>query len=175
MQDRDFVKIGVELVGDIKYEGDIFAYAFTREGELIDIAPVDGDAVSLPIPEEALRGTRILFGPKMEEKPRLVDLERLNAFEATFDPKFEERIVRIPDSIINLWPLCFCYVTGRVMKDGRPVCDARVHICEVDHTYWINVLTDLEVLELRKDLLEIIRDPRPLPDPLPGPIPEILP
>ncbi len=172
MPDRDFLKIGVELVGNVKYEGDIIAYAFTKDGKLIDTAPVDGDSVALPFKAEELRGTRVLFGPAMEEEPTVEGLTRLNAFEAVFDPRIKEHVVRIPDSIINLWPLCFCYVTGRVMKNGRPVCDARVHICEVDHSYWISVLTDLELFELRKDLLEIVRDPRPLPDPIPDPIPD---
>jgi hypothetical protein len=86
--------------------------------------------------------------------------------------------IDIPGVVIDFWPFCFCWVRGRVVRqsDNRAVCNARVHICEVDRIPWlITRLPDLELLRLRDDLLEIIRNPpipkpRPIPDPDPGPL-----
>ena len=48
----------------------------------------------------------------------------------------------------------------------KPVCHARVHVCEVDRLPWlIAQLPDHLVLRLRDELIEAVRRPIPLPDP----------
>src|SRR5262249_38828839 len=56
--------------------------------------------------------------------------------------------------------------------DNRAVCNARVHICEVDRIPWlIRKLPDAKVLRLRDDFFHIIRNPPiPPPGPDPGPL-----
>jgi hypothetical protein len=78
------------------------------------------------------------------------------------------------------WPrLCVCWVRGKLVKrvrlpDGQlldlPICHARVTICEVDR--WRLIIDRLpwaDLLRLREDLLDLIRDPRPIPEPDPEP------
>jgi hypothetical protein len=64
---------------------------------------------------------------------------------------------------------------GDERSDNRAVCNAWVHICEVDRVArLISKLPDPDVLRLRDDLLDIIRNapiPRPIPDPDPEPFP----
>ncbi len=78
------------------------------------------------------------------------------------------------------WFWCDCRVRGHVIKVEtlggvtyeKPVCHARVHICEVDRLPWIIAqLPDDIILRLRDELLEAIRWPIPIPDP-PGPWPD---
>ena len=50
-----------------------------------------------------------------------------------------------------------------------PVCNARVHICEVDRLYWVIArLPSHDIFRLRDDLLDIVRRPLPWP-PIPEP------
>ena len=85
---------------------------------------------------------RFVTAPVAEDKPVLRNLKRMAADERilAIDPK-EELRVDIPEAVIADWILCFCTVRGKVVKSvpqpsGRsrdyPVCNARVHVCEVD-------------------------------------------
>lgn len=62
------------------------------------------------------------------------------------------------------------YSPGGVVIDA-PVCNARVHICEVDRLPWIILrIPDPDIFRLRDDLLERLRTPFPWP-PVPNPDP----
>jgi hypothetical protein len=55
--------------------------------------------------------------------------------------------------------------------ENKPVCHARVHICEVDRIPWIILrLPDREIWRLRDDLLKLVERPFPWP-PIPQPDP----
>jgi hypothetical protein len=79
----------------------------------------------------------------------------------------------VPEFIWPHWPLCRCRVKGRVMVRRTspggvvveaPVCNARVHICEVDRFPWlIERLPDPDIFRLRDELIDMIRQPLPWP------------
>jgi hypothetical protein len=177
------IKTGFE--GDQGGKTDAAAYLFDRSGALIASAPISKDVAKLTV--EALpRGARLLIGPALDkteraEPPSISALERLTAFE----PKIRLRpdldiydIGKVPEFVWPLWPLCRCRVKGRVMVRRTspggvvveaPVCNARVHICEVDRFPWlIERLPDPDIFRLRDDLIDIIRQPlQGPPEPVP--------
>jgi len=158
------------------------AYVFDVRGELLERADVRDGQVDLNLPKDGPGRMRVFIAPADEKlearKPTPAMLERLGAYEPVLqtDGALLNRI-EIPAAILRFWPFCFCWVRGRVVRlsDNRAVCNARVHICEVDRIPWlISRLPDLDVLRLREDLLQIIRNPPvpkrpPIPDPDPGP------
>jgi len=157
-------------------------YAFDSRGNLLERSAVKSGKVSLSLSAATVLHADVYVAPvgehrETEPTPRV--LERRGAFR----PVLREQesgglvsIIEIPGRIIDLWPWCVCFVQGQVLRaaDGRAVCDARVHICEVDRLpWWIRKLPDLEVLRLRDDLLDVMRKPpiklppRPIPRPFP--------
>ena len=166
---------------------EVVAYAFDRrQGNLVASASVkDGQAV-LNVTEEALRGARLFFAPappphKRESKVTLASMERLKAYEPVwkFDPRMQSyELLPIPEFLWKWWYWCSCRVRGQVVKPvvingvsyDKPVCGARVHVCEVEEIWWIIPrLPDPIVWRLRDELLAALE--RPLPIPLPDPPP----
>ena len=159
------------------------AYVFDARGQLIERADVRDGKVELTLPTGDLGRMRVFIAPVDErlesQKPTAAVMERLGGYEPVLQaggPILDR--VDIPGVIIDFWPFCFCWVRGRVVRysDNRAVCNARVHICEVDRIPWLIArLPELQLVRLRDDLLEIIRNPpipkpRPIPDPDPGPL-----
>ena len=74
-------------------EVSVMAYAFDREGKLLDQAPVRDGQVELAMAPGAARSARIFFAPAdpahKEEEVTLSDMERLNAHQPPwrFDPE----------------------------------------------------------------------------------------
>ena len=141
--------------------------------------------MSLAVPASVLGRSRVLVAPVPRDdpdaEPTLAAMERLGAYEPVLR-KGGQLVdeIRVPGVVVDRWLLCLCLVRGRVVKDdsGRPVCGARVHICEVDKIWrWLLRLPERDLLRLRDDLLRVIeipplrRPPRPEPGPLP---PELL-
>lgn len=153
------------------FDQPLVAYHFDAAGNLVQRAAIEGTRLTLATTPEAASHGRLLIVPRdaemegVELSPAV--LERLGAHEALLRPGTDTLIdlVRIPGSIIDLWPLCFCTVKGRVLRssDGRPICNARVHVCEVDRIpIWIQALPELELVRLRDDLITELRKP-PIP------------
>ena len=152
------------------------AYVFDARGQLVERADVRDGKVELALQQDALGRVRVFIAP-VDEKidPKTLTtarMERLGAYEPVLQAggSILDRI-EVPSVIIDLWPFCFCWVRGKVVRrsDNRAVCNARVHICEVDRIpLWILKLPDTEVFRLRDDLLDVIRNP-PVPGPGPGP------
>ncbi|HEU4650484.1 MAG TPA: hypothetical protein VFS49_03630, partial [Croceibacterium sp.] len=157
----------------------LVAYVFDAGGTLVQRADIAGGKLELELPREGAHLPRLVIAPAIkdapsDETPSLERLLKLGAYEPVLrqDGKLISRIV-IPGPIIDLWPFCFCWVRGRVVRasDNRPVCHARVHICEVDRIpIWILRLPDPDIFRLRDDLIEVLqRPPIPRPEPDPGP------
>jgi len=128
---------------------------------------------------------RILIAPgtdkRIESVKSIEALEQYKPYEpvlqATADGNFS--ILPIPSLITQFWPFCSCRVTGKVSKwffvDGmwedRPICKARVHICDIDAIwYWIYRIPDYIIAKVPEVILnprEIIKFPIPQPDPPP--------
>ena len=139
---------------------------------------------------------RFVTSPTAEKQPTLKQLRRISAVETIrpFNPD-DELIIDIGEGVVAGWILCICTVRGKVVKAvpqptgvsvDYPVCNARVHICEVDkipRIIW--TIPDDIILRVRDELLVepfppdpigpvIRRFPRDLPEPpeppeLPGP------
>jgi len=168
---------------------DLVAYAFDRSGELIAMAPVKEGRAYFKLDARQLKHARIFFAPApegREQKPMLEDMERLRAYEPVWEFNPEQRayeLLPIPHEIWKWWWLCRCRVRGRVVRPVTirgttyelPVCNARVHICEVDaFPRLILRLPDDIIRRIRDQLLVEVRRPwPPIPDPDPGPIFEI--
>ncbi len=165
---------------------EVFAYAFSSEGQLMASAPIDANGAALlkvPAPQSAAR-LRVIVGPKTEqETAQFSDLIRRGAQEKHIRidakiPRLELELTVFPN-IWKCWLLGLCFVRGnlnkRVLVGGQlenyPVCNATVEVYEVD-PLWIIIpkLPDLVIDRLR----EIIINPRriPIPIPEPGPDPE---
>lgn len=162
------------------------AFVFDREGILLESGKVKEGKLSLGLSAKAAARSQFFLLPATEglaeDAITPARLRKLGAFQPIFGPSEAgeiPRVIEIPGSVLDLWPFCLCLVRGRVVRssDGRPVCNARVHICEVDRLPWlIAKLPDPDIFRLRDDLLDALRrppqpfPPDPFPDPL-GPIP----
>ena len=167
---------------------EIVAYAFDRQGNLLAAAPVKDDSVQLTLTQRQARTASIFLAPehpnvKSENLITLDSMEHLHAYEVTWSYDVQQReyeFLPIPEYLWKWWLLCFCRVRGKVVKPVTvggntvelPVCNARVHICEVDPLIWlIPRLPDPIIIRLRDDLIRELRYPRPFPIPLPDPPP----
>ena len=168
-----------------EFKSPLAAYHYDERGELVARADIRDGKFELSLPGGELGRHRVVIAPVSEraehEKPTRLQLERMGAYEPVLEAAGAlVSKIQVPGIIIDYWPFCFCYVRGRVIRysDNRAVCNARVHICEVDRIPLIILrLPDLEVIRLRDDLLDILRNPRipipkpkPFPDPDPGPL-----
>ena len=164
----------------------VVAYAFDRQGNLLASRPLKDGYVQLPLSLDQARTARIFFGPEQpqgrgEESPTPDTMTRLHAYEVTwkFDPQTRAyELLPIPEFLWKWWFFCSCRVRGQVLKpvniggsiSDQPVCNARVHICEVDPIWWIIPrLPDPLIIRLRDELLKELEFPRPIPLPDPPP------
>lgn len=150
-------------------------YMFDVHGQLVHRTEVRDDKVELPLPPGGIGRSRVFVAPiesRIDTDGLSAEqLHRLGAYEPVLQAgdRLIERI-EVPGTIIDVWPFCFCWVRGKVVRysDNRAVCNARMHICEVDRIpLWILKLADPDIFRLRDDLLEALRNP---PRPGPGPL-----
>ncbi len=164
----------------------LIALAYDRNGKMIARAPVENQTADLGLKPEELRYSRVFIlpvPPDEKDAPRLDDLsmaeaERRVSYEPVIRINENNRldIGTIPDYIVNRWLWARCCVQGTVTKnfiiDGisqsRPVCNAIVHICEVDRVpLIIRQIPDWVIDRFREELLYPIPQPIPIPDPRP--------
>lgn len=177
------------LTFKVSFEGkpdrpiDLRAYAFDAQGALLAGTPVEKGQAQFQLTNVQFRNARIFFAslPQGREEVTLEKLVRLNAYEPAwrFDPRQEViELLPIPEYHWQRWLWCNCRVRGRVVKPvtiggetyDKPVCHARVHICEVDRLWWIIPrLPDEIIFRLRDELIEVIERPWPIPEPDPPP------
>jgi hypothetical protein len=193
---RQFVfKIGFEGKPEKPIES--VAYLFDRRGRLLASSPLKGGQAEFTISEAEIRAARLFFGPVLPKerfrnrRPTLETMARLQAHEPSWRfqrDKSEYELMPIPEVAWRWWLWCRCHVRGRVVKTVStggvsyevPVCNARVHICEVDRLLLlIPRLPDPVIWRLRDELLRLlVRPPFPIPpEPEPGPfaMPEPIP
>ena len=174
------LRLSVSTAQRPEFKGPLVAYVFDAGGKLTQRTEIAGGKLEIDLGGDARQLPRLVIAPAVKEAPADDDpsidrLLKLGAYEPVLrqGDKLIDRIV-IPGQIIDIWPYCFCWVHGRVVRasDNRPVCNARVHICEVDRIpLWILRLPDRDIFRLRDDLIEVLRKP-PIPiPPEPGPDP----
>ncbi len=166
------------------------AFLFSRNGKLLEIADVKNEKVSFSrkIPDH--RKVRVLLAPSksgIENVGRISELkDRFKAFEPVISvDKNQIELSPVPDFFIPGWLFRKCRVRGNVSKifeisgqtEKLPLCNVRVHICEVDRLI-------LRIPRIPDDILTKIPDlilepeipiPVPLPDPPPIRIPDLPP
>ncbi len=160
------------------------AYLFNRNGKLIQQTPVSKDTAAFKeVPVNSLNEVRIFIAPTPKERiinpASIADMDKLHAYEPILNigAKGELQILPIPAYLSKWWCFAFCRVRGTLTKnfviDGqvqnRPVCNARVHICEIDKIWWwLPRIPDDIILRIP----EIILHPElPIPIPIPDPPP----
>lgn len=174
----------------------VFGFLFHCNGSLLQIQPVRNSLLEFDLSKAAaLRADknglhagelRVFLVPGTDKEVQKIKtisaLEKLQPYEALLSRAAEGgqlSILPVPAAVSRFWPVCRCRVTGKVSKwfhfgdnrEDRPVCRARVHICEIDPIiYWIRRIPDpviAKIPELFLDPAEVIRDPIPIPDPPP--------
>jgi hypothetical protein len=153
-------------------------YVFDARGTRIHRSEVRDGKVEIPLSADDIGRARVFIAPidpKTDTRElTAAQLERLGAYQPVLQTggRLIDRI-EVPGTLIDWWPFCFCWVRGKVVRwsDNRSVCNARVHICEVDRIpLWIAKLPDADIYRLRDDLLAVLGNP-PIPHPGPGPDP----
>lgn len=155
--------------------------AFDEEDQPLGFAPVERGIAKLTLPAAfAGRSVRLFHAPAEEAVPE-PSVGRLRRRLAV-----EDRLLvahgldlKLPPGIFGKWKLSCCRVRGRVVAkvtlpngtvQERPLCNARVVICEVDRSirWLIRELPNHLIFRIRDEFLAAV----PQPDP---PIPPILP
>jgi hypothetical protein len=181
---EEAVKLSINVTfTDNEDVSELQAYAFTTQGKFLDSNPVRKGAASVVVPA-SLNGQpiEVILGPVLQAGqpvPSAGVLKRMGAYALAGRFLVEKpRIdLNIPGRIIPKW--CLCVVKGRLIKryylpDGtigeQPICNARVHICEVDRIpLVIGRIPDPDIFRLRDDLIDQLHTKPPFPWP---PIPE---
>lgn len=176
-------KIGFEGKPDKPISASL--YAFDSQGKLLTSAPLRDGEAQLNLSPDQLKRVRLFVAPTLPagraEMPTFKTMAHLNAYEPAW--RFEARrdvyeLLPVPEFLWPGWYWCSCRVRGRVIKVEtlggvtyeKPVCHARVHICEVDRLPWIIAqLPDAVIWRLRDELIRAIERPFPIdpnpPDP----------
>ncbi len=144
------------------------AYLFNSKEEFIEKQPLKDNIAEFKNIDANLRGYRLLIAPPHPTNDDInLSFDQVKK-RLAFEPKFEigERgtitLSPIPERYIKFWFWIKCKVIGKVVKnfniDGRwvekPVCRARVHICEVDKVRIIlPVIPDLVIDRIRDVLI----------------------
>ena len=186
-KNENSLTINLNLTDDAQVSN-LQAYVFSSGGKPLGSSPISADnaaVVNMPDNMDG-RTIEVLLGPvteKNEPTPEVSALKRAGAYALPGHYLIDKPVFdfEIPGVLLPLW--CTCNVIGRTIKrvtleDGSveemPVCNARVHICEVDP--WHLVLPripDFDIEKLRDDLLEKINPVLPtFPVPDPGPFRE---
>lgn len=180
--------ITLQIKVDFRGEGGappLQAFVFTSGGKLLGSAELTDGTAAVEVPRE-LDGhaAEVILGPPIGEgqpQPTAAGLKRMGAHASparilTARPELK---LSVSPSLFPRW--CLCTVRGRLVKRitlpggtlvERPVCNARVTICEIDSIpLVISRIPDHEIYRLRDDLLRdpILEWPFP-PGPKPDPV-----
>lgn len=147
---------------------------FGDDDELLDVATVSRGVAELELPARAEGEVVSVFHGPLEaeiERPTAGRLRRRLALEHRALVLPDVRL-ELPPAILERWKLSCCRVRGRVFttvrlpsgaKHVRPLCNARVVICEIDASIpWIvkRLPNDL-VYRLRDEWMEALYAPAP--------------
>lgn len=159
----------------------LVAMAYNRDGHLLAQTKPKGDKLYFDLDREELRYARVFVFPEPPEDAGPISLaraENLMAYEPIMrlGQKNELDLSQIPEQLVQRWWWYRCCTQGRVTKrfriDGTwqemPLCNALVHICEVDPFLRLVPVIPDHILERFRDIL-LERIPIPTPSPIPDP------
>lgn len=155
-------------------KGPIVGHLFDARGNLVERAEVKEGALRLDATEKQVEAGTLLLSPDLGEHPTRARLDRARAFDPSVGLDELPSQVTVPNNVLAIWPWCWCLVRGTVVRtDDRPICGARVHVCEVDAIPLIIArLPDRDLLRLRDDLLDLVDGRVPISPPIPDPRPD---
>lgn len=179
MKDLTELSVPLSLEKKLGENVQLTAWLFNRNGELIQQTPVSDDRAEFKgLNKINSDDIRLLITPEVSDQRIAVrnikDLERLQPYEPIL--KFDKdrlTLQPVPGRLIDIWQIRFCRVIGKVQKnfsiDGqsliKPLCKARVHICEVDKIiFWIDLIPDHVILRI-PDIILKPEKIRPIPNP----------
>jgi hypothetical protein len=188
MKTKDNKPVSIQVPKELARQAEgLFAWVTDKQGNLIEKVALKGGQAQLKTESRVFHGqAKVYIAPDFPEAQgkRKVNgrlLEKAGAYQPAV--KLREGYIldlnRIPD--LERFRFRLCNITGTVTKtfilDGiskvLPVCNVRVHICEVDPVYFILPhIPDLEIIDIRDRLIDIIvheKFPIPIPDPWPDP------
>jgi hypothetical protein len=180
------LQVELRLTDQAEPAAPLAAYAFAPDGRLLAAVPIAKGVAALELPPDlAGRRATVVVAPQLDKGMPVPSKEVMlraggYAKPVRLLPERASLRFEVPSLVFPKW--CFCLVRGRLVKrftlpDGstaeRPVCHARVHVCEVDRIpLVIEKLPEPDLFRLRDDLLDklrVIPIPRPIPEPDPGP------
>lgn len=168
-------------------ETPLSAFVFSRSGELLQTVAVVKGVAAFEADPAALPGLRVFIAPDYKERPlknvTIADLEKYRAYEPVLklDSRGNLSILPVPESLTRLWCFRMCRLRLQVSKDfimdgitkERPVCKARVHVCEIDKISWLLPRIPDHII---RQIPELVLKPRiPIPIPDPGPLRVVIP
>ncbi len=163
---------------------DLHLYLFDDKDQFLESTALNKGEAKLKTTAENIRGrSQIIIGPAIpkELKGRKISpilIRKMGGYQPSIriDTKNEIIISGLPKFKFPTWE--WCLITGNLSKsftiDGEnrvlPVCDARVHICEIDRIkWWWPKIPRPIITDLGLKLKEIILKPKikfpPIPDP----------
>jgi len=176
--------------GNTEDLNEAYLYLFDDEGQLIEsVALRNGEAALRIKAEDIVGNTQIIIGPGLPKEFERIKLnpifiKKIGGYQPSIhlNADNEIHIVGVPKFPIPFFE--WCLIAGSLTKnfdiDGQnkelPVCDARVHICEVDRIrWWWWRIPPFVIEELGRKLKEIIINPElafphPIPEPDPSPL-----
>jgi hypothetical protein len=194
MKNEEKTPIRIRLAQDsgMKKGDKLAVYIVDESGKVVEVAPLDGFEASLTSTIDAVRGrARVYIAPALPKELSTADINerkllKVGAFNVV--KKMSGNVIsvpRIPGGVTQPWPMYNCLIKGHINKDfivdgqkqSLPICNARVHICEVESELfpphvpilwrripdWIIV----EISEEFKKLRKVIKPPHITPDPPP--------
>lgn len=171
-----------------KTETPLTAFVFSRSGELLQTIPVEKNTAVITTDVEKVSELRVFIAPEFKERPlkvaTIADLEKYRAYEPVLqtDSKGNLTILPIPENLIRLWCFKICRLRLDVVKDftmdgitkEKPLCNARVHVCEIDKISWLLPRIPDFIIKQIPEIIVKPRIPIPIPDPDPGPLKNIV-
>ena len=146
---NDYLTIRLSKDSGVENTSDLRIYLVNNAGNIIETSKFDGLEANLKTTGSA---EKIYVGPSLPDslpsgKANERTLMNIGAYRAVMNITNDNvlNIQRLPDSVFELPPFRFCNVTGHVNKNftindqikNLPVCNARVHICNVERIfYW---------------------------------------
>ncbi len=165
-------------------------YLFSTEGDLLESAAIKNGEAQLKTAAHDFEGkTQLIIGPELPDdyagrKITPLLMKKMGGYQPSVHLNAANEILvqGVPKFKFPIFD--WCLITGNLSKnfniDGQnktlPVCDARVHICEVDRIAWWWWRIPIHIIDdLARNLREILVNPHiviPPPGPDPGPDPE---
>lgn len=176
-------KVEVNFEKSSTNEIKLLALLFDEKGKLKDRVTVKKNEAIFNIKVTNTRSIKLLIVPDSEEVKKITNYKILiNEFKA-YKPVINKNInglyeiLPIPNRFEILWPIIKLRVMGNVSKyfdingfsDKRGLCNARVHICEVDKIKWLISKIPDYIISKIPDL--ILRPELPFPIPIDPPFP----